>query len=151
MVRASTAPLAARRPPPAGALPGAFGPAVPGLDAVLHTKFLVPAPRARRVSRPRLLDCLRVEPPPPLTLVAAPAGYGKTTLVADWIATDRRRAAWITLDGTDNDPGAFGQALACALATLTPAAGARTLALLRQPQPPTLPAIVIVLINDLAT
>ncbi|HUS14430.1 MAG TPA: LuxR C-terminal-related transcriptional regulator, partial [Chloroflexia bacterium] len=80
-----------------------------------------------------------------------PAGYGKTTLVADWIATDRRRAAWITLDATDNDPGAFGQALACALATLTPAAGARTLALLRQPQPPTLPAIVIVLINDLAT
>src|SRR5579859_2511405 len=141
-----------RRPDAAGqpdpARQPAPGPA--GLDTLLHTKFFIPPPRAQRVARARLLDRLRATPAPPVTLVAAPAGYGKTTLVADWITGDRRVAAWLTLDSAENDPGPFWAAVATALGTVQPAASARALDLLRQPQPP-LAAILTILLNDLAT
>lgn len=128
----------------AGSLPA---PETPG---PLHTKFFMPPPRPRRVARPRLLAVLRADPPPPVTLVAAPAGYGKTTLVVDWIATDARQAAWVSLDAGDNDPGTFWQALATALHTVHPSASARALAVLRQPHPPAPAALLRVLLNDLA-
>src|SRR5579859_4848282 len=121
------------------------------LDTVLHTKFLIPPPRPQRVQRMRLLAGLRADPPPPVTLVAAPAGYGKTTLVADWITTDHRRAAWLTLDSSENEEGAFWTAVATALDSVQPGVSARALALLRQPQPPPLPTILTALLNDLTT
>jgi LuxR family maltose regulon positive regulatory protein len=119
------------------------------LDMVLHTKFFIPPPRAQRVLRARLLTPLRTPTLPPVTLVTAPAGYGKTTLVADWITRDARRAAWVTLDAADDDPGAFWTSVATALSTVQPAAGAHALDLLRQPQPLPLPTILTILINDL--
>jgi LuxR family maltose regulon positive regulatory protein len=123
----------------------------PGLDTVLHSKFFIPPPRRQRVDRVRLHDLLRVDPPPPVTLVAAPAGYGKTTLVADWISADARAAAWLTLEASDNDPGTFWTAVATALGTLHPEASRRALALLRQLQPPPPATILAALLNDVLT
>lgn len=78
---------------------------------LLRTRLLMPALRPRRVVRLRLLDRLRADPTHQLILVAAPAGFGKTTLLADWIATDQRAAAWLTLDAGDNDPIRFWTAV----------------------------------------
>ena len=138
-------------PASAAAPPRPPSPLGGGRDPVLHTKFLIPPPRIRRVLRPRLLDCLRAAGAPLVTLVAAPAGYGKTTLVADWILSDDRTAAWLTLDSADNDALPFWLTVTTALAQVQPAATVRTLALLRQPQPPALPTLLTVLLNELAT
>src|SRR5689334_14115940 len=70
------------------------------------TKFWTPPLVATRTSRPRLLKSLG-DDTRPLVIVTAPAGYGKTTIVADWIATDQRVAAWVSLDKGDNDPMRF--------------------------------------------
>jgi LuxR family maltose regulon positive regulatory protein len=72
---------------------------------VLATKLFVPARRARLVARERLDSAF--DPRRRLTLVSAPAGFGKTTLVAEWIAGTDRRVAWLSLDDGDNDPNRF--------------------------------------------
>lgn len=84
---------------PQGGLP--FGP--PG---VLVTKLHAPVVRDQTVVRQRLLDALQPRPAIKLTVVAAPAGYGKSTLLAMWreLEASRRSAAWVTLDERDNDP-----------------------------------------------
>ncbi|MEM6453231.1 MAG: hypothetical protein AAF703_23300 [Cyanobacteria bacterium P01_D01_bin.105] len=70
---------------------------------LLETKLYRPKWSAERVSRPRLIE--RIQPPHKLTLVCAPAGFGKTTLLAEWIATVPTRAvAWVSLDQSDNNP-----------------------------------------------
>src|ERR687886_2204210 len=85
---------------------------------LLVTKLHVPAPGSQLVSRPALLD--RLGTLSALTLVSAPAGFGKSTLLAEWIAHNGRcepdmRVAWLSLDGGDNDPARF---LAYVVATL---------------------------------
>ena len=76
---------------------------------LLRTKLHVPPPRPGLVPRPRLIERLNAglgrNPgfARKLTLVSAPAGYGKTTLVSDWIARSKIRAAWLSLDASDND------------------------------------------------
>jgi LuxR family maltose regulon positive regulatory protein len=81
---------------------------------VLATKLYVPTPRPRFVARPRLLDRLSGElgSARKLTLACAPAGFGKTTLLSEWIAHSKRnnpdtRVAWLSLDEGDNDPSRF--------------------------------------------
>src|SRR5919199_3523296 len=88
---------------------------------LLVTKLHVPAPGSQLVSRPALLD--RLGTLSALTLVCAPAGFGKTTLLAEWIAHNGRcepdvRAAWLSLDDDDNDPSRFLAYLVTALQTL---------------------------------
>jgi LuxR family maltose regulon positive regulatory protein len=89
------------------------------------------APPVRRghVTRERLLDRLRDEDEP-LTLVVAPAGYGKTALLAQWIATDARRAAWLALEPADDDPRRFWAGVLDGLDALVPGCAARARALL---------------------
>ena len=84
---------------PQGGMP--FGP--PG---VLVTKLHPPVVRDQTVARQRLLDALQPKPATRLTVVAAPAGYGKSTLLAMWreLEASRRSAACVTLDERDNDP-----------------------------------------------
>src|SRR5690349_3315131 len=118
-------------------------------DVLLRTKFFMPLIRALRVERPRLLNQLR-DDTQPFVLVAAPAGYGKTTLVVEWIITDARAAAWTSLDSSDNDPIHFWTAVATTLDMLQPGVGTRALGLLQSPQPPPTAAILPVLLNDLA-
>ena len=76
-------------------------------DTLLSTKLYIPRPRAELVPRPRLIERLNAGLHRKLTLISAPAGYGKTTLVSDWIARSEIRAAWLSLDASDNDVARF--------------------------------------------
>ena len=73
-------------------------------EAVIATKLFKPDLRHQTVQRERLHDLLRQGNTLPLTLVVAPAGWGKSTLVADWLAHDGVPAGWVSLDGGDDDP-----------------------------------------------
>lgn len=85
---------------------------------LVATKLFSPRPRADRVTRPRLLTRLIDTPDRPLTLIAAPAGFGKTTLAADWLAgLPAVRVGWLSLDERDNDPARFMTYLIAALRT----------------------------------
>jgi LuxR family maltose regulon positive regulatory protein len=74
---------------------------------LLATKLYVPPPRSLLVRRPRLIERLNEGLRRNLTLVSAPAGFGKTTLVSDWLAGRHQPAAWLSLDTGENDPIRF--------------------------------------------
>ena len=102
---------------------------------VLGTKLRPPRPRRRLVQRVRLTDRLRADggQGPRLVLVAAPAGFGKTTLLAQWLAAAEgapRRVAWLALDPGDADLRVFLTHLVAAIQTVEPEAGVDALALL---------------------
>src|SRR5579884_1997367 len=109
------------------------------IDApLLETKFYVPRPRRRLVPRPRLTARLNRGVESKLTLVSAPAGFGKTTLLSEWLAATagtERTAAWLSLDAADNESARFWVSFIAALQTVAPAVGAGSLPLLRSPQP----------------
>ena len=103
---------------------------------LLETKLYVPRRRRGLVPRPRLSERLSRGAEPTLTLVSAPAGFGKTTLLAEWLAAapaGGRSAAWLSLDQSDNDPASFWTYLIAALQTAAPGVGAGALALLQSP------------------
>ena len=119
---------------------------------LLETKLHVPRRRRGLVARPRLIDRLSRGAESALTLVSAPAGFGKTSLVADWLAApgaDGRAAAWLSLDQRDNDPVLFWTYLVAALKTAVPGLGESTLSLLESPQPP-MEVVLATLLNDLS-
>ena len=74
---------------------------------LLHTKFLVPRPTADLLPRPHLVDWLEKQTDKRLILISAPAGYGKTTLLADFLNASNRPFAWYQLDANDSDPTVF--------------------------------------------
>ena len=76
-------------------------------EVVIATKLFRPSLRQQSVERKRLHDLLREGRTLPLTLVVAPAGWGKSTIVADWLSHDGVTAGWVSLDGGDNDPKRF--------------------------------------------
>jgi LuxR family transcriptional regulator, maltose regulon positive regulatory protein len=136
---------------------------------LLATKLYAPPARPDLVARPRLFDRLSAGLSGKLTLIAAPAGFGKTTLVSAWIAetaegkrqqakdhAERGEAglpfsvAWVSLDALDNDPTRFFCYVSAALNTLAPGSGDAALALLQAPQPPPIEAIVTTLVNGLS-
>jgi LuxR family maltose regulon positive regulatory protein len=120
--------------------------------SLLETKLYVPNQRGRLVPRRRLSDQLERAAEARLTLVSAPAGFGKTTLLAAWLAADPRRqrsVAWLSLDETDNTPTGFWTYVIAALRTVAPHVGASSLALL-QSIPPPLDAVLSELLNDLS-
>lgn len=87
-------------------------------DALIRTKLYIPQVRPKRVPRRALLARLEAGLSRKLTLIAAPAGFGKTTLLSDWIAAGSRPAAWVSLDARDNDPARFAAYVVAALGTL---------------------------------
>jgi LuxR family maltose regulon positive regulatory protein len=99
---------------------------------LIETKFVVPPRRRGTVVRQRLFDLLDDALNRPLTLIAAPAGFGKTTLVRDWIETrgDGRRAAWLSLDSDDNNPVRFHQYLLAVLHLAEPNIGLASITML---------------------
>ena len=118
---------------------------------LLETKLHVPRWRRSLVARPRLSERLSRGAESALTLVSAPAGFGKTTLLAEWLAAalaDGRSVAWLSLDQRDNDPALFWTYLVAALNTGAPGVGAGALSLLQPPQPPN-EAGLVALLNDL--
>src|SRR5215467_849631 len=104
---------------------------------ILATKLYLPRPRPNAVNRPRLLERLHEGLHGKLTLISAPAGFGKTTLVSQWLAGDPRPAAWLSLDEGENDPARFLTYLVAALQTIAPTPGEGVLGVLHAPQPPT--------------
>ncbi|HYX58782.1 MAG TPA: hypothetical protein VE888_07205, partial [Streptosporangiaceae bacterium] len=118
---------------------------------LLETKLHVPRWRRSLVARPRLSERLSRGAESALTLVSAPAGFGKTTLLAEWLAVAAaggRSVAWLSLDQRDNDPALFWEYLVAALNTAVPGAGAGVLSVLQPPQPPN-EAGLVALLNDL--
>lgn len=85
-----------------------------------------------------------------LTLISAPAGFGKTTLVSGWVAGCERPVAWLSLDEGDKDPARFISYLAAALQTINAGIGEGLLAALQSPQPPSIESILTALLNDIA-
>ncbi len=122
---------------------------------ILATKLYLPPTRPDGVRRARLVDLLdqgASRPGHKLTLISAPAGFGKTTLVSEWVAGAHpaRPAAWLALDAGDNDPARFLAYLVAAVQTRFPAAGHGMLGLLHSPQPPPAEVMLTHLLNDLA-
>ena len=117
---------------------------------LLTTTLYIPPPRPTLVSRPRLIERLNAGLHRKLTLVSAPAGFGKTTLMSEWAAGCGRPVAWVSLDDGDNDPVRFFTYLIAALQTLDPNLGQAAQGLLGSPQPPPPEALVATLINDIA-
>ena len=87
---------------------------------ILATKLYIPPPRPKVVLRPRLIERLNegLSSGRKLTLISAPAGFGKTTLVSEWVAGCERPVAWLSLDEGDNDPARFLTYLVAALQTI---------------------------------
>ena len=108
----------------------------PPLDALLATKLYIPAPRPNRVPRPRLTQRLEAGASGPFTLVSAPAGFGKSTLLSEWIQASGRSVAWVSLDEGDNDLVRFLCYLVTALQKLHPGLGDDALTTLRHAQSP---------------
>ena len=118
---------------------------------LLETKLHVPRWRRSLVARPRLSERLSRGAESALTLVSAPAGFGKTTLLAEWLAVaaaDGGSVAWLSLDQRDNDPALFWTYVVAALNAGVPGGGAGALSPLQPPQPPN-EAGLVALINDL--
>lgn len=137
-------------------------------ETLLRTKLYAPPPRRDLIARPRLLAKLdrALLPPTRLILVSAPAGFGKTTLVSEWLSRVEGSAAgprppsehaqavnpksvWLTLDEADNDPVRFWRYVDAALQTLDPRLGESIRPALYTPQPPPHKTILTGLVNDI--
>src|SRR5215216_1241455 len=116
---------------------------------ILATKLYVPPPRPKVVSRTRLIERLNEGLHRKLTLISAPAGFGKTTLVSEWVAGCERPTAWLSLDEGDNDPARFLAYLIAALQQIAPNIGAEVMGLLQSPQPPPAASILTDLLNEI--
>jgi LuxR family maltose regulon positive regulatory protein len=119
-------------------------------DVLLATKLRVPQPRPGLVARPRLLERLDRGMAQGLTLVCAPAGFGKTSLLADWARHTGRPVAWLSLDDGDNDPVRFWRYVAAALDAAGVAVAGRVAPLLAGQQPAPPGVVVTALVNELA-
>ncbi len=136
-------------------------------EELLQTKLYIPPLRPNLVPRQHLIERLNqgLQLGHKLTLISASAGFGKTTLVSEWVAGNERPAAWLSLDEGDNDPARFLAYLVTALQTLaqsgstslsgvegiTANIGEGVLAVLQSPQPPPTESILTVLLNEITT
>ena len=133
---------------------------------LLRTKLYLPSLRPEWVSRPRLVERLNANLDRKLTIVSAPAGFGKTTLLCEWVRYwDTSHAvrtgwhaapedvAWLSLDRSDNDPTSFWTYVIAALQTMPGWAkggvGEASLPMLRSPQPPSIEVVLTALINEI--
>jgi LuxR family transcriptional regulator, maltose regulon positive regulatory protein len=124
-------------------------------EYILATKLYIPPPRPKVVFRPRLIDRLNegLSQSPGITLVSAPAGFGKTTLISEWVSAFERPVAWLSLDEGDNDLTRFLTYFVAALQRVVPNFGAQVLEMLQasQMQPPPAESILTALLNEITT
>src|SRR6266498_2148126 len=120
------------------------------MENILHTKLMPPRLQSSAIQRDDLLSRLDNSLGKKLTVVAAPTGFGKTTLVSMWMASRDFASAWVTLDENDNDPSRFWTYVISALRTFDSAVGKSTLSALIALQPPSFQTLLTPLINDLA-
>lgn len=121
--------------------------------AILTTKLHIPPLRSSLVDRSRLIARLDPGLESKLILVSAPAGYGKTTLLVEWIysVAQRVKTAWFSIDENDNDPARFIYYLITALRMMDANLGEAALGLLNTPQPPPAQTIITTVINDISS
>jgi LuxR family maltose regulon positive regulatory protein len=116
---------------------------------ILATKLYIPPCRPHVVRRLRLIDRLNEGLQRKLTLISAPAGFGKTTLLSDWLAGCARPAAWLSLDEGDNDLARFLVYLIAALQTIEATVGKEVLRVLQSSDLPPTDTILTALLNEL--
>ncbi len=121
---------------------------------ILATKLYLPPARPKAIARPRLIQRMNEGLHRKLTLISAPAGFGKSTLMSEWVAACGRPVGWLSLDTGDNDPARFLAYVIAALQTITAkigpeAFGMEALALLASPQPPPTESAVADLLNEI--
>src|ERR1700727_3811660 len=126
------------------------GVAAPGRDVLLATKLRVPRPQRGFVPRPRLAEALDEGLGGGLILFWAPAGVGKTALLADWTRRGQRQVAWLSLEAADNDPARFWRYVVAARDRARPGIAERVGPLLGPPSPRSFEGLVTALINELA-
>jgi LuxR family maltose regulon positive regulatory protein len=135
--------------------PGTASPTpLPQARTLLATKLIVPPARAQLVIRPRLFQRLEAGLKGKLTLIAAPAGFGKTTLVSAWNTTTAGNAmplGWVSLDAGDNDPLLFWSYVLAAIEAVAPGAGLPALTFMQSPQPPPIEHILTTMLNAFTT
>ena len=119
------------------------------IDSILTTKLAIPSNRGEMVPRPRLLEKLG-NPPRPFTLISAPAGFGKTTLMANWLIHVDLPVAWLSLDSDDNDPNRFVTYLIAALKTVKPEFGEAVYKALSSSSAPSMTTLLSSLINEIS-
>ncbi|MDQ3811721.1 MAG: tetratricopeptide repeat protein, partial [Chloroflexota bacterium] len=121
-------------------------------DPLLETKLYVPRRQRGLVARPRLTERLNRGAEAKLTLVSAPAGFGKTTLLAEWLAgpaPHERSVAWLSLDQSDSDPASFWTYVIAALQKVAAGVGARALSLMQSARPPPIETVLATVLNEL--
>ncbi len=127
-------------------------------ETLLRTKLFIPPLRPNFVPRPRLIERLNqgLQPGHKLTLISAPAGFGKTTLITDWVQRSKEKGegmanvAWLSLDKNDNDPIRFLTYFAAALNRVNPSFGQEIQAMLSSSQPGAMEPFISAIINDIA-
>jgi LuxR family maltose regulon positive regulatory protein len=117
---------------------------------LVKTKLYIPPIRPEMVPRPRLIERLNAGLHHKLTLISAPAGFGKTTLLSEWVSGCERPVAWLSLDEGDNDLARFLAYFIAALQTIEDNIGEGALSVLQSPQPPPTELILTALINEVA-
>ena len=120
------------------------------MDQLLATKLFIPKTRPELVARPRLIERIQDGLHRKLTLVSAPAGFGKTTLVSEWVAQYQRPVAWLSLDQEDSAPGCFLSYLISALQSVAPDIGENILGMLETTPTPPIQPLLTMLINETA-
>src|SRR2546427_4931297 len=121
---------------------------------LLTTKLFIPPATSTLVTRPRLIALLTAGTCRAATLVSAPAGWGKTTLLSAWhaeLSGSGYPFAWVSLDAGDNDPERFWSYVLVALNTLHDGASDAALTMLRSPQPPPMEAVLTSTLNAFTT
>ena len=118
-------------------------------EQMLATKLYIPPPRTSLVSRTRLVERMESAAVGTLTLVSAPAGFGKTTLLSDWVSSSSRRICWLSLDPADNDPARFFTYLIATIQTIEPDFGAEIFNLLQTQKTSLNETMLMSLVNDL--
>ena len=121
--------------------------------SILATKLYIPSARSKLVARPHLIARLNkgLDRPSSVSLISAPAGFGKTTLVGEWAAGCNQPVAWLSLDEGDRDPARFLMYLVAALQTIRADLGDGIRELLQSPQPPPIESILTDLLNQIST
>src|SRR5512147_1336913 len=116
---------------------------------LLATKLYIPPARSGILFRSRLTEQLKSETIKPVTLISAPAGYGKTTLLSTWAANSGRPVAWLSLDDGDNDPVRFWRYVDATIQRVDRHLGENLRSILHSMQPPAFEQIITGLVNDI--
>lgn len=133
---------------PSGKAAGFSAPSVPGI--LLQTKLAIPPTRSNLVPRPRLARELDGAGSTKLTIISAPAGFGKTTILSAWAQQSGKATAWLSLGADDDEPAQFLQYVISALGGIAPGVGAGSMAMLQALPPSPIHSALLTLINELS-